>query len=113
MPVQERHAGDLARSGDGQLGNRDEPPAHPPGSAGRSRLATVAYFVAGVLVAVVVVPSVIQNTQSVHLEWLSLDAEWPLWALIGVSFLAGLLVGPLLVSSLRHARNRRHSAASR
>jgi uncharacterized integral membrane protein len=67
--------------------------------------------VAGALLGAAVLLLVMQNTQTVHLQWLIFDAHWPLWMAIGVGLATGLLLGALLLGGLQHARRRRKDSA--
>jgi uncharacterized integral membrane protein len=67
--------------------------------------AGLAGFVVGALVTVAIALLVLQNRSEVQFEWLVFDFDTPLWLMLGLSFVAGILAGPLLLGAWRHRRN--------
>ncbi len=63
-------------------------------------------FLIGVLVTVVVALLIIQNSETVQLEWLFLDFEWPLWVLLLLTFVAGMVAWQLMLYGIRRARKK-------
>jgi uncharacterized integral membrane protein len=64
-------------------------------------------FVAGVVVAASAAVLVVQNTSSAAIEWFWFDLQLPLWLVLAASFLAGLIVAPLLHVATKQVRHRR------
>lgn len=61
-------------------------------------------FLIGMLVTIVFALLIIQNSESVQLEWLFLDFEWPLWVLLLLTFVAGMVAWQLMLYGIRRAR---------
>jgi uncharacterized integral membrane protein len=68
----------------------------------------IAGFVVGAALALAAVLLVVQNVRTVPFEWLVFDADAPMWLLLLASFVAGLLVGPLVIAGARRSSQRRH-----
>ncbi len=64
----------------------------------------------GLLVVVVALATFfLQNGQTSKVKFLWLDVEWPLWTIIGISVLAGILLDRLGSWQWRRARARRQT----
>ncbi len=61
-------------------------------------------LIALVLVAAAAVTFFFQNGEEAGVEFLWLDFRWPLWAVIGVSILAGVVVDRLVGWQWRRSR---------
>lgn len=64
-------------------------------------------FVLGFILCAAMAVFIVQNTSSTEVDWLWLDFEARLWALLLVAFLAGLIAGPLLIAGWRRAARER------
>jgi uncharacterized integral membrane protein len=72
------------------------------------------WIVPALLGAVVVTPVLIfiaSNTGSTPVAWAGLEWEAPLWIVLGVTFLAGMLSAPLFAWGWRRWRKRRRRLA--
>jgi uncharacterized integral membrane protein len=72
---------------------------------GRRRVGSL-WFVVGVLVAVPATIFALSNLESATVEFLGWQAETPLWAVIGISVLAGVLIGAALTAAIGARRRR-------
>jgi uncharacterized integral membrane protein len=71
-------------------------------------LTAAVMFVAGAALAVAVALLVVQNTESTTVEWWAWDPSGPMWIVLALTFIAGVLTGPLLAGCyvLLRTRNR-------
>jgi uncharacterized integral membrane protein len=93
------------------------PPAQPSGGSGVAELAerarsgnplnAIALFVAGAAVAVATAMLIVQNTEPATIEWWAWDPTGPMWIVLLLTFVAGLLMGPVLAGAYVLARTRR------
>ena len=70
-------------------------------------------FLAGAIIAVAVAFLVAQNGESTTVEWLAWDPTGPMWIVLVLTFVAGLVTGPLLLGALSLARHHRHEREER
>lgn len=59
------------------------------------------------LVVVGMVVFFFQNTEDAPIEFLWLDGNWPIWSVIGISVVAGIVIDRLFVWQWRRARRRK------
>lgn len=64
-------------------------------------------FMLGVFVSAAMAVFIVQNTGSIDFDWLWFDFEAPLWLMLLVAFVAGLVAGPLLIARWRRAARER------
>jgi uncharacterized integral membrane protein len=64
-------------------------------------------FVLGFVLCAAMAIFILQNTGTTEVDWLWLDFEARLWALLLVAFLTGLIAGPLLIAGWRRAARER------
>jgi|GEM_PF-5420807 uncharacterized integral membrane protein len=81
---------------------------------GRRRVGSL-WFVVGVLVAVPATIFALSNLDTATIQFLGWQAETPLWAVIIISVLAGVLIGSALTAALgaRRRRGKQRKASSR
>lgn len=72
-----------------------------------SRPTALAAFLLGVLIAVAAAFLIAQNRETVSIDWFMFGGDAPLWLVIGLAFVAGLLAGLLLEAAARHTIHRR------
>jgi uncharacterized integral membrane protein len=70
-------------------------------SAGRRATLSVG-VVFGVIVTVAVAALIAQNTSNVSVHWLTLDGQQPLWAVLAITVIAGVLLTRLFGFVWRH-----------
>ena len=61
----------------------------------------------GLIVTIAVGALIVQNTDKVRVQWLTLDRQLPLWAMLAATAVAGALLAKLLGLAWRHRS--RHS----
>jgi uncharacterized integral membrane protein len=83
------------------LEHPESPPEAVGGDVDRGRAVAV---IVGVLAVAAIVAFVVQNTQSVHVEWLFLEFDWAVWFLILVTIVLTLLGEELLQWAVRRRR---------
>lgn len=81
---------------------------------GRRRVGSL-WFVVGVLVAVPATIFALSNLDTATIQFLGWQAETPLWAVISISVLAGVLIGSALTAALgaRRRREKRRKAGAK
>lgn len=67
-------------------------------------------FIVGALVTIAITLLIIQNTDSVRFEWLFFDFEWPLWVVLLVAFVGGMVAWQLLLHRFERRRKARAAA---
>ncbi|MDJ0768403.1 MAG: LapA family protein [Ilumatobacter sp.] len=89
--------------------NRDaldlEQPAESGGGAPSLKL------IALLLVTIALAVFFFQNGDRAPVEFLWMDGDWPVWTVIGISVLAGVVLDRLFTWQWRRARRRKQTAA--
>lgn len=67
----------------------------PTGSEARRRFNLSPRMIAGIIIGVVALVFVFQNTGRTHIHFLVADAENPVWLWLLILFIAGFVVGSL------------------
>lgn len=68
------------------------------------RFAVSAGLVAGVVVAVAAAALVVQNTDSVTVQWFTLEGQQPLWLMLLMTAVAGVILAKIAAFAWRHRR---------
>jgi uncharacterized integral membrane protein len=63
-------------------------------------------FVVGIIIAIPATIFALSNLESTNVEFLGWQAEVPLWAVMGVAFLAGALLGVIVLLAWQARRKR-------
>lgn len=116
------------RTGNGRTSGADHPQHRGDGEAepdvaglaeeARSGTTTatataIALFAAGALVAVAAALLIVQNTESATVEWWAWDPTGPMWIVLLLTFVAGLVSGPVLAGAYALMRTRRRHREER
>jgi uncharacterized integral membrane protein len=85
-----------------ELSNRDLSPAGPQEArqGGRKHPFRTG-FIVGAVVTVAMTMLIIQNGERAKVEWFILDFEWPLWVVLLLSFVAGMVAWQLFLHKVR------------
>jgi uncharacterized integral membrane protein len=86
------------------------PPEATGGDVDRGRAVAV---VVGVIAGAAIVAFFVQNTQSVHIEWLFFDFEWAVWFLVLVTIVLTLVGEELLQWTVRRRKAKAKRRADR
>jgi uncharacterized integral membrane protein len=105
-------AGHSQRRTGGRAEARTDELAAVAATSTRRRSALAAFIVGGVI-AVAITLLIVQNPASVGMSWLWFDTTLPLWSALALSFIAGMIVGPLLIKGTRAFRRHRHDQMER